>query len=67
MPNPREVSRIVFASQLGPKNQFDKSRSAELMGHGQLIAHDIIRTEINEGKTGDVMKQAIKKNSGLKC
>ncbi|VDI68298.1 Hypothetical predicted protein [Mytilus galloprovincialis] len=44
LPNPRTVSNLVSDSALGPRNQYDRWRTGEVMCFGQLIAHDYIET-----------------------
>lgn len=49
LPNPRTVSNLVSDSALGPRNQYDRWRTGEVMCFGQLIAHDYIETAAAAG------------------
>ena len=46
LPNARLISQAIMDEDLGPPIQGDKIRSAQVVSHGQLVAHDIIKTNI---------------------
>lgn len=49
LPDARLVSNLISDSALGPDDQFDNIRSGEVMGFGQILAHDLIETQIPSG------------------
>ncbi|CAG2211669.1 PXDN [Mytilus edulis] len=46
LPDARLVSNLISDSALGPDDQFDNIRSGEVMGFGQILAHDLIETQL---------------------
>lgn len=50
LPSPRLVSTTISNETNGPTDQADNRRSGMNMAFGQLLAHDIIKTELHTGK-----------------
>ncbi|XP_071149994.1 salivary peroxidase/catechol oxidase-like [Mytilus edulis] len=46
LPNARLISKAIMDEDLGPPKQSDKTRSAQVVSHAQLLAHDVFQTEI---------------------
>ncbi|VDI64484.1 Hypothetical predicted protein [Mytilus galloprovincialis] len=56
LPNARLISQAIMDEDLGPPIQGDKIRSAQVVSHGQLVAHDIIKTNIPSFAENDCCK-----------
>ncbi|CAC5410868.1 PXDN [Mytilus coruscus] len=62
LPNARLISQAIMDEDLGPPIQRDRIRSAQVVSHAQLLAHDIIQTDIPSFSENDCCENPYRDN-----